>query len=244
MSIVRTLAIARRIVIQIVRDHRTLALILVMPVMVMTLVGLSFSEKKAVLDFAAPALVGALVMFFVFILTGVSFLRERTQGTLERLLATPVGRGDVLLGYLVGFLVFAAVQSLLVVLFLVLVLQISYQGVLWHIFLLVLVLATTSLNMGIFFSTFARNEFQVMQFIPLVIVPQLFLGGVLVPVEQMPGYLQAVSRVLPLTYAIRGLRDIMVRGEGLEGVVTELGILAGFAIMMMALAAATVRRSS
>ncbi|MDP6783141.1 MAG: ABC transporter permease [Dehalococcoidia bacterium] len=244
MSIVRTLAIARRIVIQIVRDHRTLALILVMPVMVMTLVGLSFSEKKAVLDFAAPALVGALVMFFVFILTGVSFLRERTQGTLERLLATPVGRGDVLLGYLVGFLVFAAVQSLLVVLFLVLVLQISYQGVLWHIFLLVLVLATTSLNMGIFFSTFARNEFQVMQFIPLVIVPQLFLGGVLVPVEQMPGYLQAVSRMLPLTYAIRGLRDIMVRGEGLEGVVTELGILAGFAIMMMALAAATVRRSS
>jgi ABC-2 type transport system permease protein len=215
-----------------------------MPVMVMTLVGLSFSEKKAVLDFAAPALVGALVMFFVFILTGVSFLRERTQGTLERLLATPVGRGDVLLGYLVGFLVFAAVQSLLVVLFLVLVLQISYQGVLWHIFLLVLVLATTSLNMGIFFSTFARNEFQVMQFIPLVIVPQLFLGGVLVPVEQMPGYLQAVSRMLPLTYAIRGLRDIMVRGEGLEGVVTELGILAGFAIMMMALAAATVRRSS
>ncbi|MDP6511543.1 MAG: ABC transporter permease, partial [Dehalococcoidia bacterium] len=141
-------------------------------------------------------------------------------------------------------LIFAAVQSLLVVLFLVLVLQISYQGVLWHIFLLVLVLATTSLNMGIFFSTFARNEFQVMQFIPLVIVPQLFLGGVLVPVEQMPGYLQAVSRVLPLTYAIRGLRDIMVRGEGLEGVVTELGILAGFAIMMMALAAATVRRSS
>ncbi|MDP6510117.1 MAG: ABC transporter permease, partial [Dehalococcoidia bacterium] len=106
MSIVRTLAIARRIVIQIVRDHRTLALILVVPVMVMTLVGLSFSEKKAVLDFAAPALVGALVMFFVFILTGVSFLRERTQGTLERLLATPVGRGDVLLGYLVGFLVF------------------------------------------------------------------------------------------------------------------------------------------
>jgi ABC-2 type transport system permease protein len=221
-----------------------MALILVMPVVVMTLVGLSFSEKKAVLDFAAPALVGALVMFFVFILTGVSFLRERTQGTLERLLATPVGRGDVLLGYLVGFLVFAAVQSLLVVLFLVLVLQISYQGVLWHIFLLVLVLATTSLNMGIFFSTFARNEFQVMQFIPLVIVPQLFLGGVLVPVEQMPGYLQAVSRVLPLTYAIRGLRDIMVRGQGLEGVATELGILAGFAILMMALAAATVRRSS
>ncbi|MDP6100944.1 MAG: ABC transporter permease [Dehalococcoidia bacterium] len=243
MSAARTLAIARRIAIQIMRDHRTLALMLVMPVVVMTLVGLSFYEQKAVLDFAAPALVGVIVMFLVFILTGVSFLRERTQGTLERLLATPVGRWDVLLGYLVGFLVFAAVQSLLVVLSLVLVLQISYQGALWHIFLLVLVLATTSLNMGIFFSTFARNEFQVMQFIPLVIVPQVFLGGVLVPVEQMPGYLEAVSRVLPLTYAIQGLRDIMVRGQGLEGIAMELGILAGFAILMMVLAAATVRRS-
>jgi ABC-2 type transport system permease protein len=244
MSAGRTLAIAHRIVVQIVRDRRTLALILVMPIVVMTLVGLSFSERKAVLNFAAPALVGTFVMFFVFILTGVSFLRERTQGTLERLLVTPVRRGDVLLGYLVGFLLFAAVQALLVVLFLVLVLQISYQGALWHIFLLVLVLATTSVNMGIFFSTFARNEFQVMQFIPLVMAPQLFLAGVLVPVEQMPGYLQAVSRVLPLTYAIRGLRDIMLGGQGLDGVATELGVLAGFAALMLILAAATVRRSS
>ena len=244
MSAGRTLAIAHRIVVQIVRDRRTLALILVMPIVVMTLVGLSFSERKAVLNFAAPALVGTFVMFFVFILTGVSFLRERTQGTLERLLVTPVRRGDVLLGYLVGFLLFAAVQALLVVLFLVLVLQISYQGALWHIFLLVLVLATTSVNMGIFFSTFARNEFQVMQFIPLVMAPQLFLAGVLVPVEQMPGYLQAVSRVLPLTYAIRGLRDIMLGGQGLDGVATELGVLAGFAVLMLILAAATVRRAS
>ncbi|MEK7848762.1 MAG: ABC transporter permease [Chloroflexota bacterium] len=243
MSPERTLAIAYRLVTQIVRDRRTIALILIMPVVVMTLVGLSFYEQKAVLDFAAPALVGAFVMFFVFILTGVSFLRERVQGTLERLLATPVGRGDVLLGYLVGFLLFAAVQSALVVLFLVLVLRISYQGALWHVFLLVLVLATTSVNMGIFFSTFARNEFQVMQFIPMVMAPQLFLGGVLVPLEQMPGYLQALAKVLPLTYGIRGLRDIMLGGQGLGGVAQELGILAGFAALMLVLAALTVRRS-
>jgi len=243
MSAARTLAIAGRVVIQITRDHRTLALMLVGPVVVMTLVGLSFSQKKEVLNFVAPALVGTLVMFFVFIVTGVSFLRERTQGTMERLLATPVGRGDVLLGYLAGLLLFAAAQSLMVVLFLVLVLDISYQGSLGHIFFLVLVLATTSVNTGIFFSTFAHNEFQVMQFIPLVIGPQLFLAGVLVPVEQMPGYLQAVARVMPLTYAIRGLRDIMLLGQGLEAIATELAALAGFAALMIALAALTVRRT-
>jgi ABC-2 type transport system permease protein len=243
MSGGRTLAIAQRVVTQIVRDRRTLVLMLIVPIVVTALVGLSFYKQKAVLDFAAPALVGALVMFFVFIITGVSFLRERTQGTLERLLATPVGRGDVLLGYLMGFLLFAAVQSLVVVLFLILVLNISYQGSLWHIFLLVIVLATASVNMGIFFSTFARNEFQVMQFIPLVIIPQFFLAGVLLPVEQMPGYLQAIAKVMPLTYAIRGLRDIMLEGQGLGGIATELGILAGFAALMLTLAAPTVRRS-
>ncbi|MBI2304186.1 MAG: ABC transporter permease [Chloroflexi bacterium] len=243
MSVERTLAIAQRIITQILRDHRTMALILIVPTMVMTLVGLSFYEQKAVLNFAAPAILGAFVMFFVFILTGVSFLRERMQGTLERLLATPVSRGDVLVGYLAGFLLFAAVQSLLVVLFLLLVLQISYQGALWHILLFVMVMAMASVNMGIFFSTFANNEFQVMQFIPMVMGPQLFLAGVLLPVEQMPEYLQIISRFLPLTYAIRGLRKIMLEGQGLGGVATELSILAGFAVLMLALAAMAVRRS-
>lgn len=243
MSLGRTLAIARRIVLQIGRDHRTLGLILFMPIVVMTLVGLSFYQEKQVLNFAAPAILGVFVMFFVFILTGISFLRERMQGTLERLLATPVRRGEVLIGYLAGFLLFAMVQSLAVVLYLVLVLRISYQAPLWQVLLLVLIVATTSVSMGIFFSTFARNEFQVMQFIPMVMAPQIFLAGVLLPVEQMPGYLQAISRALPLTYAIRGLREVMLGGQGLGGIALELGILAGFAALMFALAALTVRRS-
>ena len=243
MSVDRTLAIAARIASQVVRDHRSFALIIVAPIVVMSLVGFSFADQRAVLDRAAPALIAVFALFFTFILTGVSFLRERAQGTLERLLTTPVGRGDILLGYLLGFLLFAALQSLVILLFTVLALQISYQGTLWQIFILLMVLTVVAVNLGIFISTFARNEFQVVQFIPLVLAPQIFLSGVIVPVEQMPGYLEAIARVLPLTYAVEGLQDVMLRGQGLGDVARELGVLVGYAVALLALAAATVRRA-
>ncbi|MSQ40382.1 MAG: ABC transporter permease [Dehalococcoidia bacterium] len=180
---------------------------------------------------------------FTFVLTGVSFLRERAQGTLERLQATPVGRGDILVGYLLGFLLFAVLQTTVILLFTILVLQVSYTGDLWEIFLFCMVLVVVSVNLGIFISTFARNEFQVVQFIPLVFAPQVFLAGILLPVEQMPQFLQAVARVLPLRYAVAGMREIMLQGKGLSGVTSALGVLAGFAVVLLALAAVTVRRS-
>ena len=243
MSPDRTLAIAQRITSQMLRDHRSLALIFVAPLVVMSLVGLSFFEQREVLDRVAPALMAVFALFFTFILTGVSFLRERAQGTLERLLTTPVGRGDILVGYLLGFLIFAAAQSLVILLFTILVLQVDYQGSLWRIFVLLIVLTVVAVNLGIFISTFARNEFQVVQFILLVLAPQIFLSGVILPVEQMPSYLKAIAQVLPLTYAVEGLRGIMLGGQDLGDVVGELAVLAGFAVVLLALAAATVRRS-
>ena len=126
MSLDRTLAIAGRIINQIVRDHRSLALIIVAPIVVMALVGFSFADQRDVLNRVAPALMAVFALLFTFILTGVSFLRERAQGTLERLQTTPVGRADILVGYLLGFLVFAALQSLAILLFTILALQIDY----------------------------------------------------------------------------------------------------------------------
>ena len=243
MSLDRTLAIAGRIINQIVRDHKSLALIIVAPVVVMALVGFSFADQQDVLNRVAPALMAVFALFFTFMLTGVSFLRERAQGTLERLLTTPVGRADILVGYLLGFLLFAALQSLAILLFTILALQIDYQGALWQIFVLLMVLTIVAVNLGIFISTFARNEFQVVQFIPLVLAPQIFLSGVILEVEELPGYFQAIARVLPLRYAVDGLQGIMLKGETLGDVVLELGVLAGFAVALMALAAATVRRS-
>ena len=242
ISMGRSLAIALRIVRQVRRDHRSLALIIVAPVVVMSLVGFSFFERREILDNVAPALLAVFAFFFVFILTGVSFLRERAQGTLERLLTTPVSRADILLGYLLGFLLFATVQTLVILLFTVWILQVEYRGDLWQVMVLLLTVTVVGVNLGIFISTFARNEFQVVQFIPLVLAPQIFLSGLILPVEELPGLFQAASSVLPLTYSVEGLREIMLRGGGLGDVVRELAVLLAFAVGLLVLASATVRR--
>ena len=243
MSRDRTLAIAERIARQIVRDRRSLGLLIVAPIVVMSLVGFSFADQKSVLDRIAPALLAVFVLFFVFVLTGVSFLRERAQGTLERLLATPVRRADILVGYMLGFLIFATLQSVVILLFTILVLRIDYQGGIWQVVAVLMLLIVVAVSMGIFISTFARNEFQVVQFIPVVLAPQIFLSGVIIPVDQMPWVLQRISQVLPLTYAVEGLTEIMLKGKGLGDVIVDLAVLAAFGVALLAAAAATLRRT-
>ncbi len=235
--------IAGRIVRQLVHDRRTMALLIVVPIVVMSLIGLSFPEED-VLDYIAPALLATLALFFSFLLTGISFLRERSQGTMERLMASPLSRLDMVVGYLLGFFIFALTQTLIIVLFTIYVLDVNYYGDLWQIFVFQIVVIAAAVNLGIFLSTFARNEFQMVQFIPLVIVPQIFLCGVIWPVEQMPDYLQWLSSVLPLTYAVDGLRGIMLFGKSLVDVGLELAVLAGFTIVISILAATTLRRGA
>jgi len=242
MSVDRTIAIAVRVVRQILRDRRSVALIVIAPLVVMSLVGFSFQDQPLILNQAAPALVGVFALIFTFILTAVSFLRERSQGTLERLLVTPVGRADLLVGYLLGFLLFAGAQSVILLLFTVFAFDINYQGDLWQVFVVLMVLTVVGVNLGIFVSTFANNEFQVVQFIPILLAPQIFLSGVVLPVSQMPGYFQGLSKAFPLTYAIRALRNMMLRGEGMGANGFEIGLLAAFAVGLLIAAAATVRR--
>jgi len=218
-------------------------LIVVVPLVVMTLIGLSFPEST-VLDYIAPALLATMALFFSFLLTGISFLRERSQGTMERLMASPVSRLDIVVGYLLGFFIFALLQTLIVVLFTIYVLDVHYYGDLWQIFIFQIVIITAAVNLGIFISTFARNEFQMVQFIPLIIFPQVFLCGVIWPVEQMPNYLQWLSKILPLTYGVDGLRDIMLAGQSLLDVGFELAVLVGFAVVISIVAAITLRRSA
>jgi len=239
----RKLAIAVRIVREIRRDRRSLALIIIAPIIVMSLIGFSFQDQKPILNQAAPALIATMAMFFVFMLTGISFLRERSQGTLERLLSTAVTRSDLLVGYLAGFLIFALIQSIIILMFTLFVVDVDYAGKIWDILIILLIVTITSVSMGIFISTFAKNEFQVVQFIPLLIAPQIFLSGVILPTSQMPGYFQGISSALPLTYANRALRDIMLRGESLADVSPEVGVMLLFAIGMLVAAATTVRRA-
>jgi ABC-2 type transport system permease protein len=238
-----TLTVASRVIRQLVRDHRTMAMILVVPLVIMTLIGLSFPDTK-VLNYIAPALLATLALFFSFLLTGISFLRERSQGTMERLMASPISRIDIVVGYLFGFFLFALLQTTIILLYTIYVLDVTYQGELWQIFVFQIVVITGAVNLGIFISTFARNEFQMVQFIPLIIVPQIFLCGVLWPVEQMPGYLQWLSNVLPLTYAVDGLRNIMLNGQNLLNVGFDFIVLVAFTVIITIIAALTLRRGS
>jgi len=205
----------------------------------------------------APALIGFFGFFFVFILTGISFLRERIGGTLERLLATPISRGEIVLGYSMGFTLFAALQVTIILLFALSTLSFEVAGVRVAIglgvpcagtpllaFLVVVLLAIGAVNLGIFLSTFARTELQILQFIPIVIVPQGLLGGVFWSIDSLPQVLQPLARLMPLTYAIEGLRNVLVKGEGLESraLQVDLLVLAGLAVFFVAIASRTIRR--
>ena len=210
-------------------------------------------------DVLSPIFLGFFGYFFVFLLTGVSFLRERIGGTLERLLATPVTRGEIVLGYSLGFGIFATIQVIVLTLFILnsvnvpaigplpafsIGLGVDSAGSPFLAFLIALLLSIGAVNLGIFLSTFARTELQVIQFIPLVIVPQGLLGGILFPTAQLPDILNTIAHALPLTYAIEGLREVMLKGADLSSrvVQTDLLVLGGIALFFVFLASGTIKR--
>jgi ABC-2 type transport system permease protein len=237
------LTIAQRTIIQLSRDRRTLALIIIVPLVISSLIGVSLPSKE-ILNQTLPAILAMLVLFFGFLLSGIAFLRERSQGTRERLMASPVSRTDILVGYLLGFLIFAVAQTMILFFYAVYVLQASFNGSLWQIILFQILIGILAVCLGIFISAFAKNEFQMVQFIPLIIVPQVFVCGLLFPVSTMPEYLQWLAKFLPLTYAVDGIRAMMLQGEGLLDIGKEIGVLAAYAIGLMILAGISLRRGN
>ncbi len=193
-------------------------------------------------DALAPAFIGVFSFFFVFLLTSVAFLRERSQGTIERVMASPLKRAELVMGYVCGFTLFALVQASIVLLFVIFILHVHYSGNLALLFLIAVLLTIGSVNLGMFLSTFAQNEFQIIQFIPLVFGLQVLLSGIFWPVAQLPPWLRPFSYVMPLTYANEALRDVMLKGEGLTLIVPQLTALATFALLMIVLSAVTMRR--
>jgi ABC-2 type transport system permease protein len=210
-------------------------------------------------DVLAPIFLGFFGYFFVFLLTGISFLRERIGGTLERLLSTPVTRGEIVLGYSLGFGTFATIQVVALTLFILnsvdvpaigplpafsIGLGVDSAGSAALAFAIALILSLGAVNLGIFLSTFARTELQVIQFIPLVIVPQALLSGILWPTERLPDVLRAISNVMPLTYAVDGLREVMLKGADLSSSAVQLDllVLGGIALFFVILASTTIKR--
>jgi ABC-2 type transport system permease protein len=186
-------------------------------------------EAMSSFDSFGPVLIGFFSFFFVFLLAGVAFLRERTTGTLERLLATPIRRYEVVVGYLAGFSVFTLLQAALIAWFSIGVLGLYMEGSIWLVLLMNLLLTLTALTLGTLLSSYAGSEFQIIQFIPIVIVPQVFFSG-LFSLEAMQPWLQKLSYVMPLYYGADAMRGIMLRGESFADIQLDIYILLGFSV--------------
>ena len=235
------LAVAGRVLNQIRRDHRTLAMLLVLPCALMTLLWWMFDD----LTFRAlgPALLALFPFIIMFLVTSVTTLRERTSGTLERLLAMPMGKLDFLGGYALAFGLVAAVQSALAVGLCVWLLDLSITGPVWMLMVVAVVDAVLGTALGLFVSAFARTEFQAVQFMPAVVIPQILLCGLFVARDAMPAVLGFISDLLPLSYAVDAMQGV-AQDIALAEITRDLGIVVAFAAAGLALGAVTLRRQS
>ena len=187
-------------------------------------------EHSNYFDKMFPILMSFFVFLFVFLISGIALLRERTTGTLERVLATPIKRSDIVFGYLIGYGVFAIIQTLIIVFFSIYLLNINLAGSLTYVILINILLAIAALVMGIFISTFANSEFQMIQFIPIVAIPQVFFSGIF-PLENMSPWLSNIGYLFPLRYAGHALTNIMIKGQGWSNIWFDVLILFVFIIV-------------
>ena len=187
-------------------------------------------EESDFFDTLFPVLIGFFVFFFVFLISGISLLRERTKKTLERLLATPVKRSEIIFGYMTGYGLFAIIQTILIVVYATYILNLTIAGNLLWVFVINLLIAFVALAMGLFVSTFASSEFQMMQFIPLVVVPQIFFAGI-IPLDTMAHWVQTIGKFLPLSYAGDALTNVMYKGQDFDAIAVDLAILVLFALI-------------
>lgn len=241
MSLRLTVATAGRVLRQIRHDHRTLGLLLVVPCVLMGLLAWIYNQTPLFDRIGAP-LLGMFPFLVMFLVTSIATLRERQSGTLERLLALPLAKGDLVGGYALAFGLLAAVQAIIAASFAVYVLGLDVAGDAWLLIVVAVVDCLLGTALGLFLSAFAATEFQAVQFLPAFVLPQFLLCGLLVPRDQLPDVLRWASDVLPLSYAVDAMKSIATDPNGTADVLGDIGIVLGFAIVLVAAGAATLRR--
>ncbi|AKP67793.1 ABC transporter permease [Companilactobacillus ginsenosidimutans] len=199
------------------------------------------NKDTSFFDKILPILMGFFVFFFVFLISGMALLKERTTGTLDRLLATPVRRSEIVFGYMISYGLLAIVQTLIIVLFTVYVLNVEVLGNIWNMVLVNVVLAVVALALGILMSTFAKSEFQMMQFIPIIVIPQVFFSGI-IPLDQMAHWVQDLAYILPLKYAGEATSAVVLNGYGLGHILAPIGALLIFLVILTMLNIYGLRR--
>ncbi|MET0297756.1 MAG: ABC transporter permease [Microbacterium sp.] len=241
MSATRTFATAARVLRQLGHDPRSIALMVVAPSLLVGLFAWLFSDQEGVFDQFGGAILALFPFIVMFLITSITTLRERRSGTLERLMTTPIGKADFIVGYALAFGLMALVQAVITVSFAVWVCGLQVDGPLWQLGLVAVVDALLGTALGLLASAFARTEFQAVQFMPVLVFPQIILGGLFMPRDQMPDVLSAISDWLPLSYAIDTINAVTAGDEGWD-VWRPLLIVVAFAVGALVLASLTLRR--
>ncbi|MGH3978867.1 MAG: ABC transporter permease [Pseudonocardiaceae bacterium] len=242
MSLRLTWATTTRVLSQLRHDRRTLALILVMPCVLLWLFSEVFAASPGIFQRVAPVMLGVFPFVAMFLVTSVAMVRERTSGTLERLLTTPIGKADLVLGYGLAFGALALVQAVLASAVALGLLGLREPASVPTLLLLAVATAVLGSALGLGVSALAVTEFQAVQFMPAVVLPQVLLCGLFAPPEMMAGWLDALSRVMPLRYAAQGMVELTGAPTVPAAVWTNLGVVTGIAVAALALGAATLRR--
>jgi ABC-2 type transport system permease protein len=236
-----TAAVALRVLTQLRRDRRTAALLLVLPCVIMTLLWWMFRDRPGPgFGSLAPALLALIPFIVMFLVTSVTTLRERTSGTLERLLAMPLGKGDFLVGYALAFGLVAALQSALAVTVSTVFLGLDVTGPVWLLLVVAVLDAVLGSALGLFVSAFARTEFQAVEFMPLLVIPQILLCGLFVHRGVLPGVLHVVSDCLPLSYGVDAMTAVSAHAH--PAVVGDVLAVAAFTVAALVAGALTLRR--
>jgi ABC-2 type transport system permease protein len=231
-----------RILSQLRHDRRTVALMLLVPIMLLTLVYYMYEKHEQIFDRVALIMLGIFPFVIMFLITSIAMLRERTSGTLERLFTTPVGKLDLLFGYGIAFGLAAAIQASVASAVAYGLLDLDTAGDVWLVVLIAVANAVLGVALGLLCSAFARTEFQAVQFMPVVAIPQILLCGLFVPRDQMAGWLQAISDVLPLSYAVEALQEVGANATPTGTMWRDLTIVFGAVLVALVLAAMTLRR--
>ena len=239
-----TFAVAARVLAQLRRDHRTVAMLIVLPTLLVSLMWWMFTDSPMVFDRIGGPLLAVFPSIVMFVVTSVATLRERSSGTLSRLFTMPMGKLDFLLGYALAFALIAVVQALVVVSIALYLLDLDIQGDAWQLGVVAVLDGVLGTALGLFASAFAATEFQAVQMMPAVMIPQILLCGLLVPRDQLPTVLHAISDVLPLSYAVDAMKEIARNPDPVTAVLGDLGIVAAFIGGALALASLTLSRRS
>jgi ABC-2 type transport system permease protein len=241
MNMKRTLSTAVRVLKQIRHDHRTLGLILAMPSILIVILYYVFQGNHALFNNIAPLLLGIIPFTLMFIVTSVAMLRERTTGTLERLLTSPATKLDILLGYALAFAITALVQASIVSFITLTFLNVSISGSAISLLVVAVLSGVLGMMFGLLYSAFEKNEFQAVQFMPAFVLPQFLTCGLFIPREKMADALRYFADIMPITYVVKALQEVQSTSGWTNGLTVDVLVITGFIVFALLLGAVSLR---